>query len=497
MNPLQPLPEMPLRELLTRRYFFSKSAHGIGIAALASLLNPTRAPAAGDAADAGLLARPGILNGPHFPARAKSVIYLFMSGGPSHIDLLDHHPNLKNYHGMELPASVRMGQRITGMTSGQSSFPCVYPVFKFDQHGECGAWVSELLPHTAKIVDQITIIKSMNTEAINHDPAITYIQTGSQQPGRPSMGAWLSYGLGCETANLPAFIVMISQGSGNKTDQPLFSRLWGSGFIPTQHQGVRFRSGQDPVLYLSNPPGVNEQARREMLDGVSKLNRLASDSFGDPEINTRIEQYEMAYRMQSSVPELVDFSDETQETMDLYGINDSGVDGGYARNCLLARRMVERGVRFVQLMHRGWDQHGALPKQIRGQSKDVDQPSAALVMDLKRRGLLDETLVIWGGEFGRTVYSQGALTADNYGRDHHGRCFSLWMAGGGMKAGHTYGETDDYSYNIVKDPVHIHDYNATILRALGVDHLQLTYRFQGRDFRLTDVHGNVLPGLLA
>jgi hypothetical protein len=425
------------------------------------------------------------------------VIYLFMSGGPSHIDLFDYKPALAQHHGKELPASVRMGQRVTGMTSGQSSFPCVSPMFKFAQHGQCGTWVSELLPHTAKITDDICVIKSLNTEAINHDPATTYIQTGHQQPGRPSLGAWLSYGLGTANEDLPAFIVMISQGSGNKTDQPIFSRLWGSGFIPTEHQGVRFRSGVDPVLYLSNPDGVDRATRRRMLDGVGQLNQMAVEEFGDPEINTRIAQYEMAYRMQTSVPELTDLSQESRETIDRYGIDDKGIDGGFARNCLLARRMAERGVRFIQLMHRGWDQHGGLPGQIRGQCKDVDQPAAALVADLKDRGLLDETLVIWGGEFGRTVYSQGALTKDNYGRDHHGRCFTMWAAGGGIKPGASYGETDDFCYNIAKDPVHIHDFNATILSCLGIDHTKLTFRFQGRDFRLTDVHGNVVKGIVA
>jgi uncharacterized protein (DUF1501 family) len=474
--------------LLTRRQLFGRASAGIGTAALASLLNP------------GLLegaATGGSLPVTHFAPKAKHVIYLFMSGGPSHIDLFDHKPKLKDHHGEELPGSVRMGQRITGMTSGQASFPCASSLFKFDQHGESGAWVSELLPNIAKVVDEIAIVKSVNTEAINHDPATTFIQTGSQQPGRPSLGAWLSYGLGSENQNLPAFIVMISQGSGNKTDQPIFSRLWGSGFLPTQHQGVRFRSGDDPVLYLSNPPGMDRETRRRMLDGVGKLNQMASQAFGDPEINTRIAQYEMAYRMQTSVPDLTDLSSESKETLDLYGVDDTGVDGGFARNCLLARRMVERGVRFVQLMHRGWDQHSSLPKQIRGQCKDVDRPSAALVMDLKRRGLLDDTLVIWGGEFGRTVYSQGRLTKDNYGRDHHGRCFTVWMAGGGIRPGITHGETDDYCYNVVKDPVHVHDLNATVLRCLGIDHTRLTFRLQGRDFRLTDVHGNVVPGLLA
>jgi hypothetical protein len=485
--------ERETRLLLTRRHFFGRAAAGIGGAALASLLDPRLfagaqpSPAAGQA--------PGGL--PHFAPRVKRVIYLFMSGGPSHIDLLDYKPALRRYHGQELPGSVRMGQRITGMTSGQKSFPCVAPMFEFGRHGKCGAWISELLPHTGGIADDIAIVKSVNTEAINHDPAVTYIQTGHQQPGRPSLGAWLSYGLGSENQDLPAFIVMISQGSGNKTDQPLFSRLWGSGFIPTQHQGVRFRSGEDPVLYLSNPPGIDRGARRSMLDGMGRLNEMAARSFGDPEINTRIAQYEMAFRMQASVPELTDLSSEPGEVLEMYGVDEKGVDGGFARNCLLARRMVERGVRFVQLLHRGWDQHGNLPSQIRGQCRDVDRPSAALVKDLKARGLLDDTLVIWGGEFGRTVYSQGALTKDNYGRDHHGRCFSLWLAGGGIRPGITLGQTDDYCYNVVADPVHIHDLNATILHLLGIDHTRLTYRFQGRDFRLTDVHGEVVEGLLA
>ena len=479
--------------LLTRRHFFGRTATGIGTAALASLL-----ARAGDGAEAtSSLETPGALGQMHFAPRAKRVIYLFMSGGPSHIDLLDYKPALRQHHGEELPASVRMGQRVTGMTAGQKSFPCVAPMFEFSQHGQCGAWISELLPNVAQVVDDLAIVKTLHTEAINHDPATTFLQTGSQQPGRPSLGAWLSYGLGTLNDNLPAFIVMISQGSGNKTDQPIFSRLWGSGFIPSQHQGVRFRSGADPVLYLSNPEGVDAATRRRMLDGVGQLNQLSAQAVGDPEINTRIAQYEMAFRMQSSVPELTDLADESQQVLDLYGVRDGGTDGGFARNCLLARRMVERGVRFVQLMHRGWDQHGSLPAQIRAQCQDVDRPAAALVKDLKDRGLLDETLVIWGGEFGRTVYSQGALTKDNYGRDHHGRCFSLWMAGGGIKPGISYGQTDDYCYNIVENPVHVHDFNATILRCLGIDHTRLTFRFQGRDFRLTDVEGNVVDGLLA
>jgi len=491
----------PLREqklLLTRRQLFGRTVAGIGTAALASLLNPRLfAESADTILGVGSPRKLGVLGTTHFAPKAKRVIYLFMSGGPSHIDLFDYKPKLKEYHGTELPGTVRMGQRVTGMTSGQKAFPCVFPMFDFQQHGQCGTWVSELLPNIATIVDDIAIVKSLNTEAINHDPAITFIQTGSQQPGRPSLGAWLSYGIGSENDNLPSFIVMISQGSGNKTDQPIFSRLWGSGFVPTQHQGVRFRSGEDPVLYLSNPPGVDAETRRRMLDATGQLNQIAAQAFGDPEINTRIAQYEMAYRMQTSVPELTDLSDETSQTLDMYGVDETGTDGGFARNCLLARRMVERGVRFIQLMHRGWDQHSNLPNQIRGQCRDVDRASAALVKDLKQRGLLDETLVIWGGEFGRTVYSQGALTTDNYGRDHHGRCFTMWLAGGGIKPGISYGETDDYCYNIVENPVHIHDYNATILQCLGLDHERLTFKFQGRDYRLTDVHGEVVTGILA
>jgi uncharacterized protein (DUF1501 family) len=484
--------EREMRLMLTRRQLLGRTSVGIGTAALASLLSPAKTQAAGQPNQAG-----GALQFPNFAPKAKRVIYLFMSGGPSHIDLFDYKPALQKVHGLELPDSIRNGQRITGMTSGQKSFPCVAPMFKFAQHGQSGTWLSELLPHTAGIVDDIALVKSVNTEAINHDPAITFINTGSQQPGRPSIGSWLSYGLGNENQNLPAFIVMISQGSGNKTDQPLFSRLWGSGFIPTQHQGVRFRSGSDPVLYLSNPPGVTPDNRRQMLDAVGQLNQMAEQTFGDPEINTRVAQYEMAFRMQTSVPEVTDLSGESKETLAMYGLDEAGNGGAYARNCLLARRLSERGVRFIQLFHRGWDQHGSLPAQLPKQCEDVDQASAALVKDLKARGLLDDTLIIWGGEFGRTVYSQGALTATSYGRDHHGRCFTMWLAGGGIKPGITYGQTDDFCYNIVKDPVHIHDFNATVLHTLGIEHTKLIYRFQGRDFRLTDVHGDVVKGLLA
>jgi hypothetical protein len=482
----------PLREktlLMTRRHFFGRTATGIGVAALGSLLNPGLFSAM-----AGSNEQKYPLAKPHFPAKAKRVIYLFMAGGPAQMDLLDYKPTLDKLHGEELPASIRMGQRLTGMTSGQKSFPVVKSLFKFAQHGSSGTWVSELLPNIAKIADDMCVIKTVNTEAINHDPAITFIQTGFQQPGRPCMGAWLSYGLGSANQNLPAFIVMIS--NGKESDQPLYTRLWGSGFLPSEHQGVQFRGTGDPVLYLSNPPGVSPEARRRMLDGLARLNQKQFDNFADPEINTRIAQYEMAFRMQTSVPELVDISKESESTLESYG-PDVKKPGTFAYNCLLARRMAERGVGFIQLYHRGWDQHNNLPKRIREQCKDTDQPSAALVQDLKQRGLLDDTLVIWGGEFGRTVYSQGKLEKENYGRDHHGRCYSIWMAGGGVKPGFSYGQTDDYCYNIAENPVHIHDLNATVLHCLGIDHEKLTYRFQGRDFRITDIHGEVVKGILA
>jgi hypothetical protein len=487
------LPLLDNPDLITRRQLFGRTASGIGLAALATLLGEQGFASPSEQ----FIGRPGTLRTLHHAAKAKRIIYLFMSGGPSHIDLLDYKPELRRHHGEELPASVRMGQRITGMTSGQRSFPCVAPMFRFARHGQAGTWLSELLPNIGTIADDVCVIKSMHTEAINHDPAVTFIQTGHQQPGRPSLGAWLSYGLGTENQNLPAFVVMVSQGSGNRTDQPLFSRLWGAGFLPSEHQGVRFRAGRDPVLYLSNPQGIDAQTRRNMLDGTRALNELAAESTGDPEIHTRIAQYEMAFRMQTSVPELTDLSNEPRRIKEMYGLDRGYDDGGFARNCLLARRMVERGVRFVQLMHRGWDQHGNLPTQIRGQARDVDQPSAALIKDLKQRGLLEDTLVIWGGEFGRTVYSQGTLTATDHGRDHHGRCFSLWLAGGGIKPGMSHGATDDYCYNVVDGPVHIHDFNATLLHCLGIDHRRLTYRFQGRDFRLTDVYGDVVREILA
>jgi hypothetical protein len=431
---------------------------------------------------------------PHHAAKAKRVIMLFQHGGPSQLDLFDWKPNLAKVRGQDLPESVRQGQRLTGMTAYQATFPTAPTVFKFAQHGKSGAWMSDLLPHTAKIADQLTIMKSLHTEAINHDPAVTFFQTGFQLAGRPSIGSWLSYGLGSENQDLPSFVVLISQGRGNA--QALADRMWGSGFLPTKFQGVKFRSGKDPVLYLSNPDGYTAGARRRFLDDLGQLNQMRLEDSQDPEIATRISQYEMAYRMQTSVPELADMSKEPEKTFEMYG-PDARKPGSYAANCILARRLAERGVRFIQLYHRGWDQHGTLPKQIKWQCEDTDQASAALIMDLKQRGLLDDTIVIWGGEFGRTVYSQGELTETNYGRDHHPRCFTMWAAGGGFKPGYTHGETDDFSYNIVKDPMEVHDLNATMMHLLGVDHSRLTFKFQGRHYRLTDVHGKVVPELLA
>jgi Protein of unknown function (DUF1501) len=471
---------LPLQ--LTRRHFFGESATGLGVAALAGLLNEN---AVGGSAKP----RAGF---PNFTPRAKRVIYLFQSGAPSQMDLFDYKPKLKDLRATELPASIRKGQRLTGMTSKQESFPIAPSIFRFKQRGESGAWVSDLLPYTAKIADRCCFIKTMHTTAINHDPAITFFQTGAQLAGRPCMGAWLAYGLGSANKDLPAFVAMVS-GSGG---QPLYDRLWGSGFLPTRYQGVKFRSVGDPVLYLSNPKGIDRSTRRRMLDDLAKLNHLKLRESGDPEIATRISQYELAFRMQTSVPELTDISREPKSTFDLYG-PDAKKPGTYAYNCLLARRLSERGVRFVQLFHRGWDQHTNLPKGIRKQCLDTDRASAALVLDLKQRGLLDDTLVVWGGEFGRTVYCQGKLTADDYGRDHHPRCFTVWLAGGGVKPGMNYGTTDDYCYNITSKPVHVHDLHATLLHLLGIDHTKLTYKFQGRYFRLTDVFGNVVKDLIA
>lgn len=476
----------------SRRAFFGRASLGLGSLALASLLDE-RLFAEGASPNT---ARGGLPGFPNFRARAKRVIYLFQSGGPSQMDLFDHKPRLADLRATELPETVRMGQRLTGMTSRQTSFPVAPSRFRFARHGQSGAWLSELLPHTAEIADELCFIKSMHTEAINHDPAVTFFMTGAQLAGRPSMGSWISYGLGSENADLPAFVAMVSVGTGNPNDQPLYDRLWGSGFLPTKHQGIKFRSTGSPVLYLSNPPGLSALARRQMLDELSELNRIKLDQTNDPEIATRITQYELAYRMQTSVPELTDISKEPQHVFDLYG-PEARKPGTFAANCLLARRLAERGVRFIQLFHRGWDQHAKLPAQIAGQARDTDRASAALVTDLKQRGLLDDTLVVWGGEFGRTVYCQGKLTANDYGRDHHPRCFTVWLAGGGIKPGMTWGQTDDFSYNVTRDPVHVHDLQATLLHCLGVDHTRLTFKYQGRHHRLTDVAGNVVTPILA
>ena len=459
-----------------RRQFLLRSAGGIGAAALASLLSPESFAA-------------------HVAPRAKRVIYLFMHGGPSQLDLFDHKPDLHRRHGTELPESVRQGQRLTGMTSGQKSFPVVSSLFKFARHGQSGAWVSELLPSLASVVDELCIIRSMHTEAINHDPAVTLLQTGHQQPGRPSFGSWISYGLGSLNRELPTFVVLLSRGSAARPADPLYSRLWGSGFLPSNHQGVGFRSSGDPVLYLSNPPGITPGTRQRMLETITALNRKQAETVLDPEIATRTAQYEMAFRMQTSVPDLLDLSEESHSTFEQYGPQ-SRIPGTFAANCLLARRLAERDVRFIQLYHRGWDQHYNLPSDLRLQCQDVDQPCAALLRDLKQRGLLDDTLVVWGGEFGRTTYSQGKLEPANYGRDHHGRCFTMFLAGGGVRPGICHGETDAFCYSPIKDPVHVHDLNATLLHCLGLDHTRLTFRFQGRDYRLTDVHGTVVQDIL-
>lgn len=474
-----------LSKLTTRRTFLRTTGIGLGAMALQSLDGCLSAAKAASVSG-------GLKGLPHFAPRAKRVIYLCQSGAPSQLDLFDYKPNLARSRGAELPDSVRMGQRLTGMTAKQESFPIAPTAFKFARRGNSGAWISELLPHTAEIADDLCFIKSMHTEAINHDPAITLMQTGAQLAGRPSIGAWLSYGLGSMNEDLPTFVALTSGEGG----QPLYDRLWGSGFLPTKHQGVKFRRTGDPVLYLSNPPGVDKKTRREMLDELAELNRLNLERFRDPEIETRIAQYELAFRMQTSVPELVDTSSEPERVFDTYG-PDSRKPGTYASNCLLARRLAERGVRFIQLYHRGWDQHTNLPRDITKQCKDTDQATAALIQDLKQCGLWEDTLVVWGGEFGRTVYCQGTLTAKNYGRDHHPRCFTIWLSGGGIKPATTVGETDDHSYNIVSDPVHIHDLNATLLHCLGIDHKRLTFQYQGRHHRLTDVHGNLVRKILA
>jgi hypothetical protein len=475
---------------LTRRHLLGRGATAAGIAAMASLFGRS-AQASPVPQTTAALSR----SFPEFAPKAKHIIYLFQSGGPSQLETFDYKPMLPKLQGTELPESIRMGQRLTGMTSAQTSFPVIASKFKFKQYGKSGAWISELLPHLAGVVDDLCIVKSVYTEAINHDPAITFIQTGSQQPGRPSFGAWVAYGLGTQARDLPAFVVLLSQGSGKDSNQGLLERLWGSGFLPSNYQGVKLRSGSDPVLYLSDPPGIDRQTRRHMLDAMDKLNAQHFRQSADPEITARIGQGEMAFKMQASIPQLTDLTGEPSGTFDLYG-PDSRKPGTFAANCLLARRMVERGVRFVQLYHRGWDHHAALPENLPKQCSDIDQPCAGLIQDLKRRGLLDDTLVVWAGEFGRTVYGQGKLQ-DNYGRDHHGRCFTVWMAGGGIKPGIVHGETDDFGYNITAKPVHIHDLNATLLHCLGIEHTHLVYRNQGRDFRLTDVYGNVMNDLLA
>ena len=480
MNPSEP---DILRQ--TRRHFLSRASAGVGAMALASLGHGRVGPADDAARSVARMA-------PHFAPRAKRIIYLFQSGGPSQLDLFDHKPALQDRNGQELPDSVRQGQRLTGMSGNQASLPMAGAQFKFERHGECGMWVSELLPRTAAIVDDLCFIRSMQTEAINHDPAITFLQTGSELAGRPSMGAWVSYGLGTENRDLPAFVVLMTKDKGG---QPLYSRLWGSGFLESRLQGVQMRAGRDPVLYLANPEGVDRARRRRMLDRITGLDAAQHAQAQDPEIHSRLAQYELAYRMQMSVPEVTDLADESDATFELYG-EEARVPGTYAANCLLARRLAERDVRFIQLYHQGWDQHGGLPAGIRVQARETDQASAALVTDLKRRGLLEDTLVVWGGEFGRTNYSQGALTPTDYGRDHHPRCFTMWMAGGGVKPGVVHGRTDELGYNVVEHPVHVHDLQATLLHQLGLDHTRLTHHHQGRDFRLTDVHGRVVHDLL-
>ncbi|MDB6064985.1 MAG: hypothetical protein JWR26_1193 [Pedosphaera sp.] len=486
--------DLRLQDTFNRRTFLQRTAVGIGMAALGSLFQGSLL---GAVAKAGAAPANGGLPGfPNFAPKAKRIIYLFQAGAPSQIDLFDYKPKLGEKRGEDLPESIRNGQRLTGMTSGQKKFPVAPSMFKFSQYGKNGIWLSELLPHISGVADDICVIKSMFTEAINHDPAITFFQTGSQIAGRPSMGSWMAYGLGSENRDLPAFVVLTSKGTGRTDDQPIYDRLWGSGFLPTQYQGVRFRNSGDPVLYLSDPPGVTRERRREMLDEIGKLNGENHATMGDPEIMTRISQYEMAFRMQASVPDLTDTSKEPANIIDMYGPNVKK-PGTFAANCLLARRLAERNVRFIQLYHMGWDQHFNLPKQIRGQCSDTDQPTAALIKDLKQRGLFEDTLIIWGGEFGRTVYSQGESSATEYGRDHHPRCFSIFMAGAGVKPGVSIGETDDYCYNILDKPVHVHDLNATIMHLMGIDHTKLTFKFQGRHFRLTDVEGKLVQEALA
>ncbi len=483
-------PNFQLQDQFNRRTFLKRTG-GVGLAALMGILSSD-----GLAALQGpQQPRFGGLDGvPHFAPKAKRVIYLFQSGAPSQMELYDPKPELEKQRGAELPASIRMGQRLTGMTAGQAKFPVAPSIYKGQAFGQSGTVVSEILPHIGGIADEICLIRSMFTDAINHDPAVTFLQSGNQIAGRPSIGSWLSYGLGTLNNDLPTYVVLTSIGTGRSDDQPLYDRLWGSGFLPTQHQGVKFRNTGDPVLFLSDPHGIDRETRREMLDELMGLNKIQKTATGDPEVDTRISQYELAFRMQTSVPELLDITKEPASVLEMYG-PEVKRKGSFAYNCLLARRLAERGVRFVQLFHMGWDHHFNLPKAVKGQAFDTDQPSAALIKDLKQRGMLDDTLVVWGGEFGRTVYSQGDMSATDYGRDHHPRCFSIWMAGGGVKPGMSYGKTDDFSYNIVENPVSVHDLHATMLHLLGIDHERLTYRYQGRDFRLTDVFGNVLTDL--
>ena len=471
---------------INRQTFLKSSAGSLWLSAMMSL---GRSESDSDSQAA-------LTSGIHHPAKAKRIIYLFQSGAPSQLDLFDPKPDLENRRGEDLPESIRQGQRLTTMTSGQSKFPVAPSMFKFAQHGKSGMWFSELMPQMASLADNWCQIRSMHTEAINHDPAITFCQTGSQLAGRPSIGSWISYGLGSQNKDLPAYVVLTSFGTGRPDDQPLYDRLWGAGFLPSQHQGVKFRNKGDAVLYLSNPQGMDSQRRRRTLDRLDQLNRQHFDQLGDPEIQTRISQYEMAFRMQSSVPDLLRVADEPAHVLEKYG-PDVKRPGSYAANCLLARRLAERDVRFIQLFHMGWDHHGGLPNAIKLQCRDTDQPTKALIEDLKERGLFDDTLVVWGGEFGRTVYSQGALSADNYGRDHHPRCFTTLITGAGVRGGHVVGQTDEYGYNITQDPVHVHDLNATILHLLGIDHTRLTYRFQGRDYRLTDIHGTRVESVLS
>ena len=474
----------------TRRDFLTRTSMGMGALSLGGLLGPS--PVLGQDMISQMINTSGAAL-PHFVPKAKRVIYLFQSGAPSQLDLFDHKPLLNKMNGKELPDSIMGTQRLTGMTAGQTSFPMAGSVFDFKQHGQSGAWVSELMPYTSKIVDELCFIKSMYTEAINHDPAVTFLQTGSQLPGRPSIGAWLSYGLGTDNKNLPEFVVLLTK---DKYGQPLYSRLWGNGFLPSQHQGVQFRSGKDPVLYLDNPPGVTQENRKIQLQHLGELNKIQHQDIGDPEILSRMKQYEMAFRMQTSVPEVMDVSDEPDYIFDLYG-EDSRTPGTFAANCLLARKLIEKDVKFVQLYHQGWDMHGDLPNLMKIQCKDTDQATAGLIQDLKQRGLLEDTLVILGGEFGRTNYSQGLLTPESFGRDHHPRCFTVFMAGAGVKKGITLGATDEFGYNINERPVHIHDFQATLMHLLGINHEKLTFKFQGRRYRLTDVHGKVVNEILS